>query len=164
MLCGCTCVFTPATEDSRFTPAEEVCGTGAQDNVHALLAAAAATAATAAVAAAAVAAVAAAAPAAIAAIAICTAAAAAAVLLLGHAAVAVVATAMSCLCHAACHAACHAVCRGVSRTRILWFIRLMQANARACDVRDIVGVFIGFERVCTHMHSQICDGGFNSRE
>ena len=82
MLCGCTCVFTPATEDSRFTPAEEVCGTGAQDNVHALLAAAAATAATAAVAAAAVVAVAAAAPAAVAAIAICTAAAAAVVLLL----------------------------------------------------------------------------------
>ena len=37
MLCGCTCVFTPATEDSRFTPAEEVGGTGAQDSVYMLL-------------------------------------------------------------------------------------------------------------------------------
>ena len=26
MLCGCTCVFTPATEVSRFTPAEELVG------------------------------------------------------------------------------------------------------------------------------------------
>ena len=84
LLCGCTCVFTPATEDSRFTPAEEVDGTGAQDNVYMRYASCCcyATAAADAVAAAAVAAVAAAAPAAVAAIAASTAAAAAAVLLL----------------------------------------------------------------------------------
>ena len=82
MLCGCTCVFTPATEDSRLTPAEEVCGTGAQETGQCIHAIAAATAATAAVVAAAATAVAAAAPAAVAAIATSTIAAAAAVLLL----------------------------------------------------------------------------------
>ena len=88
MLCGCTCVFTPATEGSRFTPAEEVGGTGAQDNVYmrysscCCYATAAADAVAAAAVAAVIAAIAAAAPAAVAAIAASTAAAAAAVLLL----------------------------------------------------------------------------------
>ena len=122
--------------------------------IHAILAATAATAAAVAAAAAAVAAVAAAAPTAVAAIAVPLPP----LLLL-------LPLLLCCCCCCCCQGrllpvpCCMpcCICQGVSRTRILWFIRLMRASTCACDVRDIVGVCIGFEHVRTHMHIRFCD-------
>ena len=70
-------------------------------------------------------------------------------------AVAMVAASITCLCHAACHGACHAVCQGAWRTRFVWFMRRMHANARAREGQSVLGGFIGFGCMRTHMQSKI---------
>ena len=70
----------------------------------------------------------------------------------------------SCLGYAACHAACHAVCQGAWRIRLVWFVRRMHAIARAREGQSVLGGFMGFDGIRTHMHSKICDDKSAARE